>query len=639
MACGLILFFSGSVSVDPDIFPLMRGTLTSLQTLVFAIVFAVIHSGCTSDPRAYPYVLEQEEFLFSPNYGIDVDGDGRDEFVNTGKEGTLSTVAMFLADRMSIDQVNFNEEVVSRPSVVDFEGDGREEILIPIVRNDSLFLVELESDLKNRKLEKKRELFIATGSGEQREGTWHPWRARVINTYVLLQDQDTSQLIVVMATTFARTPRGIVELSGPAFQDRRTFFVGANVRSHSPPEDLNGDGSPDLMLTAFASNNGADEGGFSDSLAYYIAVDLKEMSVQWSEPAWRKEKSTKATKLSNFTGPGGEREIATVAVRATHSASVQFRNPTDGVVNMEYVHPVGLSQIGVLPTTANTELLVLLDQNGKLCTYSRVSSQVRTIYNEGILTMKVGPDLDHDGRQDVYAFTENGVLIANGSGRKLANTPIRGSSHFSNVTSFNVGISSPDHVLFRGSQVTARYSIHPNPWYLFFRYWPVLPVLAGVGILFLPVKLSSTVLQLRQRAKAVEEKVGEQEKKIELMSTTISRLQEQVVDVLLPKPESSFPMQIKSVLDKYALDSSFDVEKFGGKLGYSTRQTIRKVKAATGKSPNEVIWLYRIENAKTLLRKGGMTIAEIADASGFKSQAHFSTKFRELEGVKPSEWK
>ncbi|MBR6286289.1 MAG: helix-turn-helix transcriptional regulator [Bacteroidaceae bacterium] len=46
----------------------------------------------------------------------------------------------------------------------------------------------------------------------------------------------------------------------------------------------------------------------------------------------------------------------------------------------------------------------------------------------------------------------------------------------------------------------------------------------------------------------------------------------------------------------------------------------------------------RVKYAQTLLAQGNMSISEIADAVGFKTQGHFSDVFKKISGTSPSQW-
>ena len=77
---------------------------------------------------------------------------------------------------------------------------------------------------------------------------------------------------------------------------------------------------------------------------------------------------------------------------------------------------------------------------------------------------------------------------------------------------------------------------------------------------------------------------------------------------------------------------------FASRLGYSGRHLIRIVNYVTGLNPADLIWTYRIAFAKRMIEEGDYSMTDIAFASGFNSLSHFSKKFLELEGCRPSEY-
>ncbi len=62
-------------------------------------------------------------------------------------------------------------------------------------------------------------------------------------------------------------------------------------------------------------------------------------------------------------------------------------------------------------------------------------------------------------------------------------------------------------------------------------------------------------------------------------------------------------------------------------------------KETVGVPPARFVELRRIERAQTLLTSTSMTVGGIARATGFSSQFYFATRFRELHGASPSEWR
>ena len=66
---------------------------------------------------------------------------------------------------------------------------------------------------------------------------------------------------------------------------------------------------------------------------------------------------------------------------------------------------------------------------------------------------------------------------------------------------------------------------------------------------------------------------------------------------------------------------------------------IRIFKKSTGLSPHEFLLSIRIGKAEEILKKGDYSIGEVAKFCGFANTAHFSTYFKKVKGISPSEYK
>lgn len=64
----------------------------------------------------------------------------------------------------------------------------------------------------------------------------------------------------------------------------------------------------------------------------------------------------------------------------------------------------------------------------------------------------------------------------------------------------------------------------------------------------------------------------------------------------------------------------------------------RLFKRSTGLSPHKYVTQQRVERAKILLKRGSMTLAEIALACGFNHQSHLHRHFKRQTGVTPNTW-
>lgn len=82
-----------------------------------------------------------------------------------------------------------------------------------------------------------------------------------------------------------------------------------------------------------------------------------------------------------------------------------------------------------------------------------------------------------------------------------------------------------------------------------------------------------------------------------------------------------------------------DVEALARGVNMSAGHLSRQFRSAYGEPPYSYLMTRRIERAMTLLRQTGMSVTEVCFAVGCSSLGTFSTRFSELVGVPPSEYK
>jgi signal transduction histidine kinase/DNA-binding response OmpR family regulator len=100
-----------------------------------------------------------------------------------------------------------------------------------------------------------------------------------------------------------------------------------------------------------------------------------------------------------------------------------------------------------------------------------------------------------------------------------------------------------------------------------------------------------------------------------------------------------FLERLNVALAAHVGDEDFQVETLAAKLAVSRATLYRRIEAVLGKSPMDVIWQYRVDQAALWLRETDATVSEVAYAVGFKSVPHFSRRFREQFGVSPSQFR
>jgi AraC-like DNA-binding protein len=82
-----------------------------------------------------------------------------------------------------------------------------------------------------------------------------------------------------------------------------------------------------------------------------------------------------------------------------------------------------------------------------------------------------------------------------------------------------------------------------------------------------------------------------------------------------------------------------DVEALARGVGMSAGHLSRQFRSAYGESPYSYLMTRRIERAMALLRRGDLSVTDVCFAVGCSSLGTFSTRFTELVGVPPSEYR
>jgi len=77
------------------------------------------------------------------------------------------------------------------------------------------------------------------------------------------------------------------------------------------------------------------------------------------------------------------------------------------------------------------------------------------------------------------------------------------------------------------------------------------------------------------------------------------------------------------------------IRELAQKLGFSPRHFRRIVSQITGKSPQELVSLWKTQHAKSLLESGTHNVSEAATAAGFSDPAHLNRRMQSIYGVSP----
>lgn len=99
--------------------------------------------------------------------------------------------------------------------------------------------------------------------------------------------------------------------------------------------------------------------------------------------------------------------------------------------------------------------------------------------------------------------------------------------------------------------------------------------------------------------------------------------------------------RLKHVLDYIEANSDRDLglDDLAQVAGMSRFHFARLFRSSMGVTPYQYLMSQRLQQAKTLLRAGTRSVAEIAAETGFLNASHFSRVFRKHVGVTPSGWR
>ena len=108
-----------------------------------------------------------------------------------------------------------------------------------------------------------------------------------------------------------------------------------------------------------------------------------------------------------------------------------------------------------------------------------------------------------------------------------------------------------------------------------------------------------------------------------------------------PDPRLRDLALLRQVRDRIDRDYAqpLDVEGLARGVHMSAGHLSREFRRAYGESPYSYLMTRRIERAMTLLRRGELSVTDVCFEVGFSSLGTFSTRFTELVGVPPSQYR
>ena len=87
------------------------------------------------------------------------------------------------------------------------------------------------------------------------------------------------------------------------------------------------------------------------------------------------------------------------------------------------------------------------------------------------------------------------------------------------------------------------------------------------------------------------------------------------------------------------LEGTISLHELAATAGLSASHFARAFKQSEGTSPHRYVVNRRLQQALQLLARTELPLSEIANATGFADQSHFSRQFRKHIGVTPSSYR
>lgn len=103
--------------------------------------------------------------------------------------------------------------------------------------------------------------------------------------------------------------------------------------------------------------------------------------------------------------------------------------------------------------------------------------------------------------------------------------------------------------------------------------------------------------------------------------------------------DEQFMIKLNEMIDQHLSQSNLDVKFLTDQMAMSRTSLYNKIKELTGMGANDYINRRRIDKATVLLIQSDISITEISEQVGFTYQRYFSTLFKEMKGVTPSQFR
>jgi len=114
---------------------------------------------------------------------------------------------------------------------------------------------------------------------------------------------------------------------------------------------------------------------------------------------------------------------------------------------------------------------------------------------------------------------------------------------------------------------------------------------------------------------------------------------EQVATPEVTNPDNQMLERVIRIINRDLGNSSLTTEAIAQEVGMSRVHLFRKIKDLTGQSPSVYLRNIRLSKAAEIIASGEATMSDVASAVGFENQGAFSSAFKDLFGMSPTQYK
>ena len=444
----------------------------SLLLILLSLNNCSFQKSAALQPGKQPYKSKIVKNLVGDNIVLaDLDGNGFTEIITVNRsfvnEHPGSFLMLMTFEGKVIEQINYPGRIIDGVMTLDYNNDGVQEILVPYVRNDSLFISFVDA-----RGEKLFYFFLIDGNPRIEDSGSFDWDPSVRNFYIRDLDHDgVKELITVITTGYAQLPRGILVnslLDGS--------LIGKSIIGTSPREtfldDFDDDGQEEILCLGMAPNNGAKAGGFDDRYSYLILYDLKPAPQLADSQKICQKYSNYVLFYDNFDDDASKELIAwtesyserVIETKIVELDPIRFKEVKKRSFN-SYLKCVTIANLN---RDIQHEFVVLQSENKIAVLNSNFDEIKISEFPLNLNSVKSLPDVDNDGIDE--------IVVGSIKGDFLLNSDLKIKAHFSSMQCLGVikrGGTLAPQIVVRDQNHYALVQLIKNRFYLVKRFYAI----------------------------------------------------------------------------------------------------------------------------------------------------------------------